>query len=157
MALSGFAWLKLAPDAVRGVWKAEPDAFDLVAPEVADTDKRSVPARLFPHALPLRHVFILSSLPDEAPEPIQIRRMSGQEALLHLTAHSFAARFGALYLKGARQKAHFRACSHLVSQCAVWELARKRDLALLPQTIRAVEDAVREDAPAVFSEARAQS
>ncbi len=158
MALSGFAWLKLAPDAVRGVWNAEPDEFALVAPEVAETDKRSVPARLAPDALPLRALFILSSLPDEAPEPIVIHRLSAQEALLHLIPHTFAARFGALYLKGTRHRAYFRACSRLASECVVWELARKRDLALLPQTVRAIENAVRAGAPlSSASEARVSS
>ena len=146
LALSGFAWLKLLPDAVRGVWNAEPDAFALVAPEVAELDKRSIPARLCPDALPLRALFILSTLPGDAPEPVVLRRMKAQEAFTHLMTHTFAARFGELYLKGARRAAHFRACSRLASECAVWELARKRDLALLPQTIAAVEGAVREGA-----------
>lgn len=156
LALSGFAWLKLLPDAVRGVWNAQPGEFALVAPEVAELDKRSIPARLCPDALPLRALFILSSLPDEAPEPVVLRRMRAQEALTHLMTHSFAARFGELYLKGAPAAAHFRACSRLASECAVWELARKRDLMLLPQTIAAIEDAVREGAPISGAEARSQ-
>lgn len=142
-ALSGFAWLKLLPDAVRGVWNAPPEAFDLVAPET-ELAKRSVPALLAPEPLPLRHLFILSSLPDDAPEPLALRRMEAQESLAHLISHTFAARFGALYLKGEGQKTYFRACSRLASECQVWQLSRKRDLALLPQTIAAIEKVVRE-------------
>jgi hypothetical protein len=154
MALSGFAWLKLLPDAVRGVWNAEPEDFSLVAPEVADLGKRAVPARLASEALPLRHLFILSSLPDEAPQPLVVRRLKAQEALLHLIPHTFAARFGELYLKGARRAAHFRTCARLASECQVWELARKRDLALLPATIRSIEDVVRGNAQSLSSESR---
>ncbi len=145
-AIPGFAWLKLLPDAVRGVWNAEPDEFDLVAPEVAEVEKRSIPARLAPEPLPLHHLFILSSLPDEASQPLVLRRLGAQEALLNLIPHTFAARFGALYLKGERRTAHFQACARLASECQMWELARKRDLKLLPQTIQAIENAVRENA-----------
>ena len=145
-AIPGFAWLKLLPDAVRGVWNAEPDEFDLVAPEVAEVEKRSIPARLAPEPLPLHHLFILSSLPDEASQPLVLRRLGAQEALLNLIPHTFAARFGALYLKGERRTAHFQACARLASECQIWELARKRDLKLLPQTIQAIENAVRENA-----------
>lgn len=147
MALSGFAHLKLLPDAVRGVWNAEPDEFSLVAPEVAEMDKRSIPARLAPEALPLRHLFILTSLPDEANEPFTLRRLEAREALPQLIVHTFAARFGPLYLKGPRRIAHFRACSRLASECQVWELARKRDLSLLPSTIEAIQEAVHEKSP----------
>lgn len=166
LAQSGFACLKLRPDALSGVLNAQPDEFPLVAPEIAEMDKRSVPASLAPRPLPLRHLFVLSSLPDEAPEPVTFRRLGASEALLNLMPHTFAARFGELYLKGAPAAAHFRACSRLASECAVWELARKRDLALLPATIRAVEDAVREGAAVTVregapsigaSEARGQS
>lgn len=143
-ALSGFAWLKLAPDAVAQVWNAQPDEFDLVAPEVADTNKRSVPARLAPDALPLRHLFLLATLPDEASESFTLRPLSPSLALPALLPHTFAARFSELYLKGARRLAHFRACARIASECAVWELARKRDLSLLPATVRAVENAVRD-------------
>ncbi len=142
MALSGFAWLKLAPDAVRDVWKKAPEEFALVAPEVADTDKRSIPARLAPESLPLRQLFILATLPEGVSEAIRLRRLSAPEALVALMPHTFAARFGALYLKGARRTTHFRASARLASECAVWELARKRDLTLLPQTLRIIEDAV---------------
>jgi len=144
MALSGFAWLKLAPDAVAGVWNARPDEFDLVAPEVADTDKRAVPARLAPDALPMRHLFLLATSPDEADEPFTLRPLSPSQALVAVLPHTFAARFGELYLKGARRLAHFRGCARLASECAVWELARKRDLSLLPATVAAVQNAVRE-------------
>jgi len=143
-ALSGFAWLKLSPDALGQVWNAHPDEFDLVAPEVADTNKRSVPARLAPDALPLRHLFLLATLPDEAGEPFTLRPLSPSHALPALLPHTFAARFGELYLKGARRLAHFRGCARLSSECAVWELARKRDLSLLPATIAAVENAIRD-------------
>jgi len=144
MALSGFAWLKLSPDALAGVWNAQPDEFALVAPEVAEADKRSVPARLAPDALPMRHLFLLATLPDESDEPFILRALSPSQALPALLPHTFAARFGELYLKGARRLAHFRACARLSSECAVWELARKRDLSLLPATVRAVENAIRE-------------
>lgn len=157
VALSGFAYLKLKPDAVSGVLNAGPDEFPLVAPEIAEMDKRSIPALLAPVPLPLRHLFILSSLPDEAPQPLSLRRLAAPEALLSLIPHTFAARFGELYLTGARRVAHFRACSRLASECAVWQLARKRDLALLPATIEAIEDAVRQDGATSRGEARSGS
>lgn len=154
LALSGFANLKLLPEAVKQVWEDSPENFALVAPELAGMDKRQVPARLAPDARTLRHLFVLSSLEDvdeahtsamamDEGADVALSRLSAQEALAWLVPHTFGARFGDLYLSGARRGQHFQACARLVSQCAVWKLARRRDLSLLPQTIAAIEDAVR--------------
>jgi len=149
LALSGFANLKLLPEAVREVWKAEPEDFAPVAPELEGMDKRQIPARLAAGARPLRHLFLLSALSpeDEAKEGVTLRRLSPQEALAWMMPHTFAARFGESYLQGARRRAHLQGCARLVSGCAVWELARRRDLSLLPATLVAIENAVRETSP----------
>jgi len=148
-ALCGFAQVKLVPDAVRAVLNTEPEELALVAPQVENMDKRSFMAPMAKQPLPLRDLFILTSLDDEAnierpkpfspsyetPEGVEIRLLSPQEALLHLIPHTFGFRFGDLYLQGERKTTHFRACARLVSSCRVWELSRRRDLALLPATV----------------------
>lgn len=154
-ALCGFAQIKLVPDAVRAVLDTEPLDLDLVAPDVEEIDKRSFMAPLAMQPLPLRHLFVLTSLeeevaeagqekievalaPIETPEGVILRVLAPQEALLHLIPHTFGCRFGDLYLQGERKITHFRACAHLVSRCQVWELSRRRDLALLPATVAAI-------------------
>jgi hypothetical protein len=143
LALSGFAQIKLVPDAVRAVLGGESADWPAVAPELAEVDKRSFTAPLAEKALPLRHVFVLSSLDaDDSGEDVRLRLLSPQEALIHLMPHTFGARFGELYLKEERKKTHFRQCARLVNECQVWELARRRDLKLLPATIDAIARAV---------------
>ena len=147
LTLCGFAQIKLVPDAVRGVLQSEPGTLPAVAPELAEVDKRSFMAPLAVRPAPLRHLFVLSSLPDEIQDEVQdegfqLRALTPQEALLQIMPHTFGARFGEMYLKDERKKAHFRQCARVVNECQVWELARRRDLALLPATIAAIARAV---------------
>lgn len=144
LTLCGFAQIKLVPDAVRAVLDAEPADWPAVAPELAEVDKRSFSAPLAAHPLPLRHLFILSSLDeeDEGAEEVRLRALTPQDALLHLMPHTFAARFGEFYLKDERRKTHFMQCARVVRECQVWELARRRDLALLPSTLESIARAV---------------
>jgi len=140
-ALVGFGSMKLVPDAVRGVLGASPDALPRVAPELEGldvVDKRYFMAPLAKRSRPLRHVFLLASHDDVARQEIELRPLSPQEALVQLFPHTFAARWGEWYLNGARRSAHFRACARIAGNCQVWELSRRRDLALLPQTIERV-------------------
>ena len=137
----GFGSMKLVPDAVRGVLGALPDDLPRVAPELEGldvVDKRYFMAPLAAAPRPLRHVFLLASHDDPERPPVEARRLSPQEALGQLFPHTFAARWSDYYLVGARRTAHFRACAALAGNCCVWELSRRRDLALLPQTIEYV-------------------
>lgn len=150
LTLPGFAQIKLVPDAVRAVLQGDVADWPAVAPELTQIDKRAFSAPLATHALPLRHLFVLSSLPKSdgaantaTPEDdIRLRLLAPQEAFGYLMPHTYGARFGDLYLKGERKKTHFAACARLVRECQVWELARRRDLNLLPATIEAIGRAV---------------
>lgn len=150
LTLPGFAQIKLVPDAVRAVLQGDASDWPAVAPELAEVHKRAFTAPLATRALPLRHLFVLASLPksDDAPDSaapeddIRLRLLAPQEAFGHLMPHTYGARFGDLYLKGERKKTHFAACARLVRECQVWELARRRDLSLLPATIEAIGRAV---------------
>ncbi len=144
LALSGFAQIKLVPDAARAVLGGDPENWPAVAPELNQIDKRSFMAPLAPRSLPLRHVFVLDS-PESAEnggDDIQLIALSPQDALIQLMPHTFAARFGELYLHGDRKKTHFKQCARLVSACRVWKLSRRRDLALLPATLDCIAKAV---------------
>ncbi len=147
LARVGFGSMKLVPDAVRAVVGAAPDTLPRVAPELDGmglVDKQYFMAPLASAARPLRHVFLLASHDDPARPDIDARALSPGEALGQLLPHTFAARWSDLYLTGARRVAHFRACAALAAHCHVWELSRRRDLALLPQTIETVTRLVRE-------------
>ena len=158
LASPGFSQIKLLPDAVRAATGTDAEQWPIVAPEIADFDKRAFRAPLAQHGGPLHALFILHLAPDEtekssvADTPVadtseadieagtevgglRLRRLNAQEALAQLIPHTFGARFGAGYLEGARRKTHFLCCARLVSVCPVWELTRPRDLALLSATI----------------------
>ena len=156
-ALPGFSQIKLRPDAVRAATGTDLDQWPLVAPEIAELDKRAFQAPLAQTSAPLRALFVLHSAPDEAAtgaaetiadsaeNGLRLRRLSAQEALAQLIPHTFGARFGAGYLEGTRRKAHFLDCVRLVNLCPVWELTRPRDLALLPATIDLIARVMAED------------
>ena len=138
LALVGFGGMKLVPDAVRALLNQSPEDLPPVAPELVREhgfDKRHFLAPLASEPRPLRHVFLLASHDEAGREEVELRALSPQESLALLLPHSFAARWGDLYLKEARRAIHFRACAQIASKCRVWELSRRRDLALLPQTI----------------------
>ena len=138
LALVGFGAMKLVPDAVRAVLGQSPEDLPEVAPELVATaglDKRHFVAPLAKEARPLHHLFILASHDDDERDDVSLRALSPQEALALMLPHTFAARWGDLYLKSARRATHFRASAQLVGSCRVWELSRRRDFALLPQTI----------------------
>ena len=147
----GFSQVKLRPDATRAVLKEEGN-WPAVAPELVQSpfSKISFPAPLATRPLPLRHLFVLASLPDmESPlrneavgENVRLRRLAPQEAFFQLLPNTYGARFGESYLKDARKKTHFAACARLVRECQIWELARRRDLALLPSTLEAIAQTV---------------
>ena len=154
LALPGFSQIKLVPDAVRAVTGDEVSLWPAVAPELTQMDKRSFQAPLAHQSAPLRALFMLHSAPnDETPaqasgaetidgDGVRLRRLSAQEALAQLIPHTFGARFGPRYLTEGRRKTHFLNCARLVSSCAVWELSRPRDLALLPRTVELIARAM---------------
>ena len=145
LALVGFGSMKLVPDAVRAVLQTSPDEMERVAPELHGSDgvdKRHFLAHLALEARPLRHLFLLASHEDPLRDDVEVRALSPQESLAMLLPHTFAARWGELYLKDARRTWHFRACAQIVATCRVWELSRRRDLKLLPQTIERIRQTV---------------
>ena len=126
--------------------QSDPAQWPAVAPELLDVSKHAFTAQLATQPLPLRHLFVLTSLPERensvrnetADEDVRLRRLAPQEAFAKLWPHTYGARFGDFYLKDERKKMHFAACARLVRECEVWELARRRDLELLPATIQTI-------------------
>lgn len=141
VALRGFGSVKLVPDAVRAVVKCSPDELPQVAPEIAQVsgiDKRHFTTSLAPHPRPLRHVFLLNSHEDADRDDIELQPLPIQDALAMLLPHTFGVRWGDLYLTPKRSAIHLKACAQIVTGCHVWKLSRRRDLALLPQTIELI-------------------
>ena len=146
----GYGGIKLVPDTVRAVLNRAPEELSQVSPELAEDpelNKRHFSAPLSATPLPLRHVFLLASHEDDGDEgrdAVSLRSLAPQEALGALFPHTFAARWGELYLKGAVRSAHFKGCAQVVASCHVWELSRRRDIGLLPQTIELIARTARE-------------
>ena len=148
----GFSQIKLVPDAVHAILPDALENWPAVTPDVAEIDKRAFQATLAQDVLPLRHLFVLSTLgASEKENPVKneganadfrLQLLAPQQAFARLIPHTYGARFGDFYLKNERKKTHFSACARLVRECCVWELARRRDFALLPATIRAIQNAV---------------
>ena len=64
-ALPGFSQIKLLPDAVRAATGTAPEQWPIVAPEIAEFDKRAFRASLAQRGAPLRAIFVLHWAPDQ--------------------------------------------------------------------------------------------
>ena len=146
LALCGFSQVKLSVDSLRAVTGADDaQTWPEVAPGLEGLDKRSFRAPLAAQPAPLRALFVLHSSGDAQDSgEVRVRQLSVQQALAQLIPHTFGARFGETYLQGERKKTHFLSCARLVNSCAIWELGRPRDLALLPATVERIARAMAE-------------
>jgi hypothetical protein len=130
----GFPQFKLYPDAVAHSLGDNPD--DL-APLVAGYEKRArrVTERFSARALPLTALCILSIGPVPG-----LTTLEPHEALPHLIAHTYVARFGKQLLAGPAALRHLRQCASLLNNVPVYLVQRPPSLATLQDVARLIED-----------------
>lgn len=94
------------------------------------------PRQEFPQMpLPIRRIYVLTSDSDFSIEPLK-----PQEAVIELSRHSRPA---TLFQSPDAQ--HFLQCVNLVKECTLYRLKRPRNLALLPELVRLVEEDIAHD------------
>ncbi|MDJ0797073.1 MAG: serine kinase [Calothrix sp. MO_167.B12] len=85
--------------------------------------------------LPIRRIYVLTSSPKFSIEPLK-----PQEAVVELSCHSRPAT-----LFHSPDAKHFFQCTTLVQECTVYRLQRPRNLALLPELVKIVEEHIAMD------------
>jgi hypothetical protein len=129
-ARTGFAQLKLWPDAVNSTLGEDPNLLERI---YSESDKRvrstDVPTSFDPK--PLTNIYVLGGS-----DKLQIEPLSSQHAFMHLMRHAYTSR---ILQKTEALRWHFDQLSHVVNQVTVWTLNRPNDLSLLPKVARRIE------------------
>jgi len=133
IVLSGFPQVKLWPDAVRSVG-GDPALLPRVAPGYEKRSRRMAES-FESHPIPLAGIYLLSVATES-----KLTLLPPRDAILRLISNSYAARFGAMLLRGKAASQHLRQCTALVRTVPVFDLARPRSLALLSEGARLVEE-----------------
>jgi hypothetical protein len=132
VALPGFPYLKLWPDAVASLG-CIPEALPRLRPELEKRGYR-ITTGFSPAPLPLKCIYVL----NRGPEP-KIEPLCPPEALIELMPHWYGARFGTELLQALGLAAHFLQCTTLVNKTTVCRLERPDSLSSLPDVVRLVE------------------
>lgn len=133
VALPGFPYLKLWPDAVTSLGRT-PEALPRLRPEL---EKRGyhITTRFSRAPIPLKCIYVL----NQGPEP-KIEPLCSHEALIELMPHWYGARFGIELLQALGLSTHFLQCAALVNKITVCRLERPDRLSSLPDVVRLVEE-----------------
>ncbi|HEX5417402.1 MAG TPA: hypothetical protein VFZ25_17190 [Chloroflexota bacterium] len=129
LVLPGFPQLKLWPDAATAALGDDPAALPVLVPGY-EKRARAATEEFFSEALPVRGIYLLA----HGPSPV-VRALNPGEGVVQLIGHSYAARFGDQWLRGAEAARHFRACARILRTVPARALERPRDLALLPAAV----------------------
>lgn len=135
VAIPGYPYLKLWPDAVEAALKTAPSNYERVHPQGAKRlstvrgDRQETPA-------PLKSIYVLD-FDETQSEPVTSAPLAAQEAFRQLVAHSYAKT--AFINERQASTHHLQSCSQIVSQLPVRRLVRKRSLEHLPALAARVE------------------
>ncbi|MFO0982777.1 MAG: hypothetical protein U1E76_13775 [Planctomycetota bacterium] len=125
---ASYARLKLSDQALRER-RESPADLPLVPPHA---DKRYRCAGPLPaEPLRLEHLYVL------AEGPLALTRLGGQDALVELIRHTYAAHLDFLQPAGLAAE-HLRLCAALVASTPISRLSRPLDFASLPDVVRAI-------------------
>ncbi|MEO0537619.1 MAG: serine kinase [Cyanobacteria bacterium P01_A01_bin.123] len=124
----GFPQIKLS----REITTALGYDFELLSPLYPSAKKRGyrLDQGFAKTPLPIGHIYVLTSSPDFGIEPLK-----PQDAVVELSRHS---RPSTLFHKPDAK--HFFQCANLAKECALYRLNRPRDLTLLSELVRRVEN-----------------
>lgn len=138
VALPGFPYLKLWPDAIAALGRI-PEALPRLRPELEKRGYR-ITSGFSPAPLPLKCIYVL----NQGPEP-KIEPLCPPEALIELMPHWYGARFGTELLQDLGLETHFLQCAALVNKTTVCRLERPDGLSTLPDVVRLVEEHLASD------------
>lgn len=132
----GFPQFKLWPDAVEALGENPASLPQLYS----DIEKRarSGSEGFGLEPVPLSRVYVLEMREDDAQE-IEIVPLPAPEAIAHLIAHTYSARFGNDLLRGPSGSQHFQNCALVAKSVGCRFLRRPSSLDLLPEIARRVE------------------
>ncbi len=132
LALPGFPYLKLWPDAVAALGYA-PEMWPRLHPQAEKRGCR-LTARFATASVPLKSIYLLKQ-----GQELKIEPLCPREALLELLPHWYGARFGPELLQELGLSTHFLQCATLVNKINVYRLERPDCLAGLADAARLVE------------------
>lgn len=125
----GFPQLKLWPDTAVSLGR-KPETLPRLHSQIEKRACRVMNSGP-PVSMPLRRIYVLDEGTDHAIEPI-----GGQDALVELVRHSYAARL----IQQVNASLHFLQCANLANKVPVRRLKRLRSLSALPELAQIVEE-----------------
>ncbi|HEY9660365.1 MAG TPA: hypothetical protein V6C65_18075, partial [Allocoleopsis sp.] len=128
----GFPQVKLWSDAIVALGD-KPDALPQIHPLV-DKYSHQITGGFSKTIEPLRRIYVLQT----GPAP-RIKVLNLTEAIPHLIANSYMARFGQQLLQGQEAANHLHQCMDLVRHLPICQLERPRSLDLLADVAQLVE------------------
>lgn len=132
----GFPQIRLWPDSVTAALGHEnPETLPEIYPNVT---KRACPTfdNFHARSLPLQRIYILGSAPQPTSQPLPI-----QAAIAHLISNSYIPMtLGQDFVNSGFSAKHLQDCTGMIKQTEVYSLDRPRDLDLLPEVARLVEE-----------------
>lgn len=132
--VSSFPLMKLWPEAAIATLGDDPQTLAKIHPQV-EKRSRSISERFVKASLPLERVYTLTHGGVSV-----IKSLPPQEAIKELIRNSYMARFGKQFLQGHEAAWHFHKCIKLANNIPVLNLERPRNLDLLPDVARLVEE-----------------
>lgn len=132
----GFPQFKLWPDAVEALGE-KPENLPQLYSEI-EKRARSGSEGFSLEPVPLSRVYVLEMREDDA-DAIEIAPLPAPEAIAHLIAHTYSARFGNDLLRGPSGSQHFQNCALVAKAVGCRFLRRPSSLHLLPEIARRVE------------------
>jgi hypothetical protein len=134
MVLPGSPQLKLWPDAATSSLGQDPDALPRIA-SMYEKRSRLAEERFASRPLPLGALFVL-----DYGDELELEYLSPHEAMKHLIANTYVARFGARLLSGPAAAGHLKQIADLVRDTPLYRLRRPVSLPELPSLTRLIED-----------------
>ena len=132
--LPGCPQFKLWPDSAAATLGDNPEHLPCLA-RGYEKRARAARARFTSQPVQLRSICTLSI----GPEPL-LQPLPAQQALLHLMAHTYVARFKRGLLHGVAATRHLQQCSRLLEQVRIFDLQRPASLEQLTAVARVVEE-----------------
>ncbi|BAZ11067.1 hypothetical protein NIES4071_28920 [Calothrix sp. NIES-4071] len=132
IVLPAFPQLKLWPDAVTSLG-SNPEELPQLVSNIEKRDFRPNYGFMLTN-IPLKQIYVLGK-----GEAVEIKPLNSQEVLTYLIRNSYITRFGEELIQSDRAS-YFRKLTQLAKKVSISYLLRPKDLSLLPETVRLIEE-----------------